>query len=90
MPSCFRVRMPSSSAVAIRSETRDLSAISFFSGSLAISPTLYKKLPYEPSKDFAPIALVAKIPFFLVVNPSLPVRSVAELVKYAKDNAGKL
>ena len=60
------------------------------SGSLAISPTLYKKLPYEPSKDFAPIALVAKIPFFLVVNPSLPVRSVAELVKYAKDNPGKL
>jgi tripartite-type tricarboxylate transporter receptor subunit TctC len=60
------------------------------SGSLAISPTLYKKLPYEPTKDFAPIALVAKIPFFLVVNPSLPVRSVAELVKYAKDNPGKL
>jgi tripartite-type tricarboxylate transporter receptor subunit TctC len=60
------------------------------SGSLAISPTLYKKLPYDPTKDFAPIALVAKIPFFLVVNPSLPVRSVAELVKYAKDNPGKL
>jgi tripartite-type tricarboxylate transporter receptor subunit TctC len=60
------------------------------SGSLAISPTLYKKLPYEPAKDFAPILLAAKIPFFLVVNPSLPVRSVAELVKYAKDNPGKL
>jgi tripartite-type tricarboxylate transporter receptor subunit TctC len=60
------------------------------SGSLAISPTLYKKLPYEPSKDFVPLLLAAKIPFFLVVNPSLPVRSVAELVKYAKDNPGKL
>ena len=60
------------------------------SGSLAISATLYKKLPYDPAKDFAPLLLSAKIPFFLVVNPSLPVRSVAELVKYAKDNPGKL
>ena len=60
------------------------------SGSLAISATLYKKLPYEPTKDFAPIALVAKIPFVLVVNPSLPVHSAAELVKYAKENPGKL
>jgi tripartite-type tricarboxylate transporter receptor subunit TctC len=60
------------------------------SGSLAISATIYKKLPYDPVKDFAPIALVAKIPFVLVVNPSLPVRSVAELVKYARENPGKL
>ncbi len=60
------------------------------SGSLAISATLYKKLPYDPTKDFAPLLLSAKIPFFLVVNPSLPVHSVAELVKYAKDNPGKL
>jgi tripartite-type tricarboxylate transporter receptor subunit TctC len=60
------------------------------SGSLAISATLYKKLPYDPTKDFAPLLLSAKIPFFLVVNPSLPVRSVSELVKYAKDNPGKL
>ena len=60
------------------------------SGSLAISATLYKKLPYDPAKDFAPIALVAKIPFVLVVNPSLPVNSVAELIKYAKENPGKL
>ncbi len=60
------------------------------SGSLAISATLYKKLPYEPTKDFAPIALVAEIPFVLVVHPSLPVQSVADLIKYAKDNPGKL
>jgi tripartite-type tricarboxylate transporter receptor subunit TctC len=60
------------------------------SGSLAISSTMYKKLPYDPVKDFIPMTLIAKIPFVLVVNPSLPVRSVAELVKYAKDNPGKL
>ena len=60
------------------------------SGSLAISATLYKKLPYDPVKDFAPISLPAKIPFFLVVNPSLPVHSVAELIKYAKEHPGTL
>jgi tripartite-type tricarboxylate transporter receptor subunit TctC len=60
------------------------------SGSLAISPTLYKKLPYDPAKDFAPVRLVAYIPFVLVLNPSLPVRSVAELVSYANNNPGKL
>src|SRR5713101_3071542 len=60
------------------------------SGSLAISATLYKKLPYDPTKDFAPIALVGQIPFILVVNPSLPVQSVPDLVKYARENPGKL
>jgi tripartite-type tricarboxylate transporter receptor subunit TctC len=60
------------------------------SGSLAISFTLYKKLPYDPSKDFAPVRLVAFIPFVLVLHPSLPVQSVLELVSYAKSNPGKL
>ena len=60
------------------------------SGSLAISPTLYKQLPYDPQKDFTPIALIAKIPFVLVVNPSLPIESVADLVKYAKDHPDAL
>ena len=60
------------------------------SGSLAIGPTLYKSVPYDSTKDFAPVALIGSIPFVLVVNPALPVRTVAELVKYAKDNPGKL
>jgi tripartite-type tricarboxylate transporter receptor subunit TctC len=60
------------------------------SGSLAIAATMYKKLPYDSVKDFVPLALAGRIPFILVVNPSLPVHSVAELVKYAKDNPGKL
>ena len=50
--------------------------------------SLYKKLPYDPAKDFAPIALVAEVPFVLVVHPSLPVHSVAELVALAKANPG--
>jgi tripartite-type tricarboxylate transporter receptor subunit TctC len=60
------------------------------SGSLAIAPTAYKKLPYDPTKDFAPLGLIATIPFVLVVNPSLPVKSVADLVKYAKEKPGQL
>jgi tripartite-type tricarboxylate transporter receptor subunit TctC len=60
------------------------------SGSLAISATIYKKLPYDPTKDFAPVALITRIPFVLVVHPSLPVRSVPELIKLAKDKPGQL
>ena len=57
---------------------------------LAINATLHKKLPYDPGKDFVPLALVANVPFVLVVNPSLPVRTTAELMTYAKANPGKL
>jgi tripartite-type tricarboxylate transporter receptor subunit TctC len=51
------------------------------SGSMAISPAIYKSLPYEPTRDFAPIA-----PFVLIVHPSLPVTSVPELIAYARIN----
>jgi len=60
------------------------------SGAYVINPTLYKKLPYDPEKDFVPLSHYADIPFVLVVNPKLPVHSVKELIKYAKDNPGKL
>ncbi len=52
---------------------------------LAINPVLYKKVNYDPQKDFAPISLYAKAPFFLVVNNDLPVKSVPDLIKYAKE-----
>ena len=54
------------------------------SGTLTTNVTLYKSLPYDPVKDFVPIALYAKIPFVLVVHPSLPVQSIGDLVKLAK------
>jgi tripartite-type tricarboxylate transporter receptor subunit TctC len=60
------------------------------SSALAINPTLYKKVSYDPVKDFQPIAMLAHLPFILVVNNDLPVKSVAELIKYAKENPGKL
>ena len=52
--------------------------------SLAADVTLYKSLPYDPAKDFALIALIARVPFVLVVNPSLPVNSVEDLIDLAK------
>ena len=55
------------------------------SGSMAISPAMYKSLPYDPVKDIAPVALIGRVPFVLIVNPALPIKSVPELVKYAKD-----
>jgi len=60
------------------------------SASLATTVTIYKKLPYDPTKDFAPIALITRIPFVLVVNPALPIKSVADLIKLAKKDPGRL
>jgi tripartite-type tricarboxylate transporter receptor subunit TctC len=59
-------------------------------GTHAINASLYSKMPYDHVKDFAPIILVAGVPNVLVVNPSLPVNSVQELIAYAKANPGKL
>ena len=58
------------------------------STTLAISKALYRKLPYDPLKDFAPVALVAAVPFALIVNPQLPVRTLAEFIAYAKSTPG--
>ncbi|MFH5927249.1 Bug family tripartite tricarboxylate transporter substrate binding protein [Roseomonas xinghualingensis] len=59
-------------------------------GSLVINQYLLPTVPYDIVKDFAPIGLMARIPFVLVVNPQLPIRSVPELIAYAKANPGKL
>jgi len=58
--------------------------------SLAFNATYYRKLPYDTLKDFTPITLVATQPFLLVVHPSLPVKSVKELVALARKNPGQL
>ncbi len=56
----------------------------------AVNPSLYPTMPYDAVKDFAPITLVAVTPNVLVVNPSLPVQSVKDLIAYAKAHPGKL
>ncbi|HSN22203.1 MAG TPA: tripartite tricarboxylate transporter substrate binding protein [Usitatibacter sp.] len=56
----------------------------------AINPTLYKNIPYDPVKDFAPVTEVAWTPNVLVVNPALPVSNVKEFVAYAKAHPGQL
>jgi tripartite-type tricarboxylate transporter receptor subunit TctC len=56
----------------------------------AINPALYPKLPYDPIRDFRHVALLIQVPNVLVVHNELPVRSVKELVEFAKRNPGKL
>ena len=56
----------------------------------AINQTLYKNVNFDLTRDFAPVALGAKVPNILVVNPQVPVKTVQELVDYAKKNPGKL
>ncbi len=60
-------------------------------GPLTVNQTLYRKgLPFDPEKDFAPIAIFARTPIVLMVNPDVPVKNVQELIAYAKQNPGKL
>jgi tripartite-type tricarboxylate transporter receptor subunit TctC len=58
------------------------------STTLAINKTLYKKLPYDPVKDFAPIGLVAAVPFALIINPQIPAKTLREFIAYAKSKPG--
>jgi tripartite-type tricarboxylate transporter receptor subunit TctC len=60
------------------------------SSTMAISVTLYKKLPYDPTTDFVPLAGLAHVPFVLLVNPSLPVQSLHEFIQYAKERPGQI
>src|SRR5688572_33027672 len=66
--------------------TLNMSAI----GPHAVNVSLFSKMPYDPVKDFAPIALVLEAEGLLVVHPSVPANNVSELVAYARANPGKL
>jgi tripartite-type tricarboxylate transporter receptor subunit TctC len=59
-------------------------------GPLSIAQSLQPSLPFDPAKDFAPVAMLAKGPLILVVTPSVPVETVQELIAYARANPGKL
>ena len=59
------------------------------SGPMTINPATYSKLPYSPTRDFAPISMICSFPLVVVVSSQLPVRSIKELIDYAKANPGK-
>jgi len=61
-----------------------------YTGTLAIGPSLYRNVGYDPRKDFVPIGSIGCAPSSLVVHPSFPVKTVAELIAYAKANPGKV
>ncbi len=56
----------------------------------AVNPSLFKKLPYDPVKDFAPVTLITSTPFMLVIHPSVAANSVSELVALARSKPGQL
>ncbi len=60
------------------------------SGSFGTVSSLFKKLPFDLEKDLAPVCLIGTSPYVLVVQPTLPIKSVAELIHYGKANPGKL
>src|SRR5919204_2709062 len=59
------------------------------SGPMTINPATYSKLPYSPLRDFVPISMICSFPLIVAVNPQLPIRSVKELIEYAKANPGR-
>jgi len=59
-------------------------------GPMAIGPAIYSKMPYSTLKDFAPVTMVGSFPLILIVNPSLPAKSVADLIQYAKSNPARI
>jgi len=61
-----------------------------YTGTLAIGPSLYKNVGYDPRKDFAPIGMIGHAPNSLVVHPSFPAKTVAELIAYAKAHPGQV
>lgn len=75
---------------AARAEPDGYTIVAALTAQLAVNPSLYKKLSYDPLKDYAPITLFADGPYLLVVHPSLPVKSVKEFIEYVRKNPGKV
>jgi tripartite-type tricarboxylate transporter receptor subunit TctC len=73
-----------------KSEPDGYTLLAGYTGTLAIGPSLYRNVGYDPRKDFAPIGSIGCSPSSLVVHPSFAVKSVAELIAYAKANPGKV
>ena len=57
-------------------------------GTFSINPSLYKKMPYDPDKAFIPVSMIAELPYFLLVTPSMKANNVKEFIAFAKSNPG--
>jgi tripartite-type tricarboxylate transporter receptor subunit TctC len=77
-------------AEAARAEPDGYTLVLAPTGNLTVNPTLFPNLPFDTHRDLAPVTLLAQSPNVLVVHPSVPAKSFAELVAYAKANPGKL
>jgi tripartite-type tricarboxylate transporter receptor subunit TctC len=75
---------------AARSAPDGYTIVMALTAQLAVNPSLFRKLPYDPVKDFVPITLMADGPYILVVHPSLPVKSVKEFVALARKRPGEI
>ncbi len=93
-PIIFEYRPGAGSAIAaayVARQPADGATILYAtSTTMAINVSIYKNLPYDPTKDLVPLALIAGVPFMLVVNPDLPVHSVPDLIAAAKSKPGGL
>lgn len=76
--------------IAARAAPDGYTLLSCNIASLAVGPALYKKLGYDPERDFAPLGMIVSNPNVFTVHPSLPARSIAQFIALAKANPGKL
>ncbi|HEY9447219.1 MAG TPA: tripartite tricarboxylate transporter substrate binding protein [Burkholderiales bacterium] len=76
--------------VAARSAPDGYTIVLALTAQLAVNPALYKKVPYDPVRDFEPISLIGSGPYVLVVHPSLPAKSVKDLIALAKARPGQI
>lgn len=74
----------------VRAESDGYTLLLAASPEVSIAPITRKEMPYDPVRDLQPITLVGQVPFFLVVNPSVPANTLAEFIAHAKANPGKL
>ncbi|MGZ8231677.1 MAG: Bug family tripartite tricarboxylate transporter substrate binding protein [Burkholderiales bacterium] len=76
--------------IAAKSPPDGYTLVLAITAQLAVNPALYKKLPYDPVKDFEPISLLATGPYLLLVHPSLPAKSLKELIALARARPGQI
>src|SRR5262245_4297594 len=77
-------------AVAARASADGYTLVVGTTSTHVVAPSVYQKLEYDPVKDFAPVSLMAVTPYLLVVNPSVPAKSLKELVELMKSKPGKM